>query len=120
MLVSRGVFQVVVFPEPTSGHFVTRRIPWSLVLSHGDLGLCGNNRTLFRADAATQTFSVLIGNREWMRRNGLTVTSDVRDAMTDHETKGQTAILVAIDGTTPLPCPLLSREAGDIRQISVF
>ncbi|KAF4025618.1 hypothetical protein G4228_017598 [Cervus hanglu yarkandensis] len=50
------------------------------------------------ADAATQTFSVLIGNREWMRRNGLTVTSDVRDAMTDHETKGQTAILVAIDG----------------------
>ncbi|KAM7237856.1 hypothetical protein CapIbe_010814 [Capra ibex] len=49
-------------------------------------------------DAATQTFSVLIGNREWMRRNGLTVTSDVRDAMTDHETKGQTAVLVAIDG----------------------
>lgn len=39
----------------------------------------------------------------------LTVTSDVRDAMTDHETKGQTAILVAIDGTAPLPCPLLSR-----------
>ncbi|KAB1267917.1 Copper-transporting ATPase 2 [Camelus dromedarius] len=49
-------------------------------------------------DAAPQTFSVLIGNREWMRRNGLTVTSDVSDAMTDHEMKGQTAILVAIDG----------------------
>ena len=103
-------FPVVVFPEPTSGHFATRRVPWSLVLSHGDLGLRGNNRTLFRADAATQTFSVLIGNREWMRRNGLTVTSDVRDAMTDHETKGQTAILVAIDGATPLPCPLLSGQ----------
>lgn len=53
-----------------------------------------------------------------MRRNGLTVTSDVRDAMTDHETKGQTAILVAIDGTAPLPCPLLLREAGDVRQKS--
>ncbi|XP_037655883.1 copper-transporting ATPase 2 isoform X2 [Choloepus didactylus] len=49
-------------------------------------------------DAAPQVFSVLIGNREWMRRNGLTISSDVRDAMTDHETKGQTAILVAIDG----------------------
>ncbi|XP_007193764.2 copper-transporting ATPase 2 [Balaenoptera acutorostrata] len=49
-------------------------------------------------DAVPQTFSVLIGNREWMRRNGLTVTSDISDAMTDHETKGQTAILVAIDG----------------------
>uniref|UniRef100_A0A8I6AMH8 Copper-transporting ATPase 2 n=2 Tax=Rattus norvegicus TaxID=10116 RepID=A0A8I6AMH8_RAT len=45
-----------------------------------------------------QTFSVLIGNREWMRRNGLTISSDISDAMTDHEMKGQTAILVAIDG----------------------
>uniref|UniRef100_A0A8C0I5V4 Copper-transporting ATPase 2 n=1 Tax=Balaenoptera musculus TaxID=9771 RepID=A0A8C0I5V4_BALMU len=50
------------------------------------------------SNAVPQTFSVLIGNREWMRRNGLTVTSDISDAMTDHETKGQTAILVAIDG----------------------
>ncbi|MBZ3890612.1 Copper-transporting ATPase 2 [Sciurus carolinensis] len=49
-------------------------------------------------DAAPHTFSVLIGNREWMRRNGLTISSDISDAMTDHEMKGQTAILVAIDG----------------------
>ncbi|XP_043851743.1 copper-transporting ATPase 2 [Dromiciops gliroides] len=48
--------------------------------------------------AAPQTYSVLIGNREWMRRNGLTISSDVNDAMTSHEMKGQTAILVAIDG----------------------
>ncbi|XP_050187807.1 copper-transporting ATPase 2 isoform X2 [Myiozetetes cayanensis] len=46
----------------------------------------------------SHTYSVLIGNREWMRRNGLTIANDVNDAMTDHETKGQTAILVAIDG----------------------
>ncbi|KAM6178193.1 copper-transporting ATPase 2 [Rhynchocyon petersi] len=49
-------------------------------------------------DAAPKTYSVLIGNREWMRRNGLTISSDVSDAMADHEMKGQTAILVAIDG----------------------
>uniref|UniRef100_H0WUP8 Copper-transporting ATPase 2 n=4 Tax=Otolemur garnettii TaxID=30611 RepID=H0WUP8_OTOGA len=49
-------------------------------------------------DAAPHTYSVLIGNREWLRRNGLTISSDVSDAMTDHEMKGQTAILVAIDG----------------------
>ncbi|XP_027445320.1 copper-transporting ATPase 2 isoform X3 [Zalophus californianus] len=49
-------------------------------------------------DATPQTFSVLIGNREWMRRNGLTISSDISDAMKDHEMKGQTAILVAIDG----------------------
>uniref|UniRef100_A0A663MAE4 Copper-transporting ATPase 2 n=1 Tax=Athene cunicularia TaxID=194338 RepID=A0A663MAE4_ATHCN len=46
----------------------------------------------------SHTYSVLIGNREWMRRNGLHIANDVNDAMTDHETKGQTAILVAIDG----------------------
>ncbi len=34
-----------------------------------------------------------------MMRNGLEVTADVDDAMSSHETKGQTAILVAIDGT---------------------
>lgn len=45
------------------------------------------------------SYSVLIGNRQWMMRNGLEVAADVDDAMSSHETKGQTAILVAIDGT---------------------
>uniref|UniRef100_A0A4X2LE54 P-type Cu(+) transporter n=1 Tax=Vombatus ursinus TaxID=29139 RepID=A0A4X2LE54_VOMUR len=54
--------------------------------------------TLPAEKAAPQTYSVLIGNREWMRRNGLTISADVSDAMTSHEMKGQTAILVAIDG----------------------
>ncbi|XP_068251420.1 copper-transporting ATPase 2 [Nyctibius grandis] len=49
-------------------------------------------------NALSHTYSVLIGNREWMRRNGLHIANDVNDAMTDHEMKGQTAILVAIDG----------------------
>ncbi|XP_073199100.1 copper-transporting ATPase 2 isoform X3 [Lepidochelys kempii] len=49
-------------------------------------------------EAAPLTYSVLIGNREWMKRNGLLISSDVNDAMTGHEMKGQTAILVAIDG----------------------
>uniref|UniRef100_A0A672P101 Copper-transporting ATPase 2 n=1 Tax=Sinocyclocheilus grahami TaxID=75366 RepID=A0A672P101_SINGR len=44
------------------------------------------------------SYYVLIGNRQWMMRNGLEVTADVDDAMRSHETKGQTAILVAIDG----------------------
>ncbi|XP_035263597.1 copper-transporting ATPase 2 isoform X2 [Anguilla anguilla] len=47
---------------------------------------------------AGPSYSVLIGNREWMRRNGLHVNTDVEDAMSSHEIKGQTAILVAIDG----------------------
>uniref|UniRef100_G3T9F9 P-type Cu(+) transporter n=1 Tax=Loxodonta africana TaxID=9785 RepID=G3T9F9_LOXAF len=60
--------------------------------------LNGVGSTPAEKDTAPETFSVLIGNREWMRRNGLTISSDISDMMTDHEMKGQTAVLVAIDG----------------------
>nr|XP_060612475.1 copper-transporting ATPase 1 [Anolis sagrei ordinatus] len=43
-------------------------------------------------------YSVLIGNREWMSRNGLQVKNDVDHAMTEHERRGRTAVLVAVDG----------------------
>ncbi|XP_042329590.1 copper-transporting ATPase 2 isoform X2 [Sceloporus undulatus] len=58
----------------------------------------GKSEQHFDADIS-QTYSVLIGNREWMRRNGLLISSDVHEAMTSHEMKGHTAVLVAIDGT---------------------
>lgn len=45
----------------------------------------------------TSTFTVLIGNREWMRRNCLQVSPDVDSAMTEHERRGRTAVLVAVD-----------------------
>uniref|UniRef100_A0A8C5SYE9 Copper-transporting ATPase 2 n=5 Tax=Passeriformes TaxID=9126 RepID=A0A8C5SYE9_9PASS len=68
----------------------------------GSSSALGDNAviTLFESQgpSAPQTYTVLIGNREWMRRNGLNITNDVNDAMTNHEMKGQTAILVAIDG----------------------
>ncbi|XP_069067208.1 copper-transporting ATPase 1 isoform X2 [Pleurodeles waltl] len=46
----------------------------------------------------SETFSVLIGNREWMNRNGLVLKTDVDILMTEHERKGRTAVLVALDG----------------------
>ncbi|KAE8584138.1 hypothetical protein XENTR_v10020843 [Xenopus tropicalis] len=45
-----------------------------------------------------QTYSVLIGNREWMNRNFLTLTAETDSLMTEHEKKGRTAVLVAVDG----------------------
>ncbi|XP_067241092.1 copper-transporting ATPase 1 [Chanodichthys erythropterus] len=45
----------------------------------------------------TASYSVLIGNREWMRRNALQVRADVDEAMTEHEKRGRTAVLVAVD-----------------------
>ncbi|KAM5126695.1 copper-transporting ATPase 1-like, partial [Mantella aurantiaca] len=44
------------------------------------------------------TFAVLIGNREWMKRNFLVMTGDTDLLMTEHERKGRTAVLVAVDG----------------------
>lgn len=46
----------------------------------------------------TATYTVLIGNREWMRRNCLQVSPDIDKAMMEHERRGQTAVLVAVDG----------------------
>ncbi|XP_077164959.1 copper-transporting ATPase 1 isoform X3 [Paroedura picta] len=43
-------------------------------------------------------YSVLIGNREWMARNGLLIKNEVDTAMSEHEGRGRTAVLVAVDG----------------------
>lgn len=45
-----------------------------------------------------QQYKVLIGNREWMIRNGLVINNDIDDSMTEHERKGRTAVLVVVDG----------------------
>ncbi|XP_077588339.1 copper-transporting ATPase 1 [Stigmatopora nigra] len=45
----------------------------------------------------TASYVVLIGNREWMRRNCLQIQPDVDDAMVEHERRGRTSVLVAVD-----------------------
>ncbi|KAH9495204.1 ATPase Cu transporting protein 7A [Bulinus truncatus] len=47
---------------------------------------------------SSQVYDVLIGNREWMHRNGLTVVDTMDDVMTEHEMQGHTTVLCAIDG----------------------
>ncbi|XP_077465734.1 copper-transporting ATPase 1-like [Stigmatopora argus] len=43
------------------------------------------------------SYVVLIGNREWIRRNCLQIQPDVDDAMVEHERRGHTSVLVAVD-----------------------
>ena len=44
-----------------------------------------------------QTFEVLIGNREWMQRNGLVIRENVNARMDEFESNGSTCVLCAID-----------------------
>lgn len=46
---------------------------------------------------STQQYKVLIGNREWMIRNGLVISNNVDESMIEHERRGRTAVLVTID-----------------------
>jgi hypothetical protein len=46
----------------------------------------------------SRVFSVLIGNREWMTRNGMEITGEIDSAMQEHEVQGHTAVLCAVDG----------------------
>lgn len=45
------------------------------------------------------TYEICIGNREWMRRNGIIIPQEVDTRMIDEETLGHTAVLVAINNT---------------------
>ena len=53
---------------------------------------------LIPATDSLRSYSVLIGNREWMMRNNLHVNEHIDKAMSKHEQDGHTVVLIAIDG----------------------
>ena len=73
------------------------RIKTENVMSEGSTAIHIEDVELMGA-SAPQPYQVLIGNREWMHRNGLLVTDVMDKSMSEHEDLGHTAVLCAIDG----------------------
>ncbi|OXU19849.1 hypothetical protein TSAR_002000 [Trichomalopsis sarcophagae] len=46
----------------------------------------------------SEVYEVCIGNREWMKRNGITIPQDVENTMRKEEDMGRTVVLAVIDG----------------------
>ena len=59
---------------------------------------------------SNQTYEVLAGNREWMKRNGLDVTVEMNSILEQQEALGQTAIMCAIDGKNALHRTMYANE----------
>lgn len=49
--------------------------------------------------AEVDSYEVCIGNREWMRRNGVLIPQEVELGMIDEESFGHTAVLAAVNNT---------------------
>lgn len=47
---------------------------------------------------STEVFEVCVGNREWMRRNAITIPHEVESTMVKEESSGHTVVLAVIDG----------------------
>ncbi|XP_066255852.1 copper-transporting ATPase 1 isoform X2 [Euwallacea similis] len=50
-------------------------------------------------DVGLGTYTVIVGNREWIRRNGLALLSEVDRKMSAEEEEGRSAVLCAINGS---------------------
>ena len=51
-----------------------------------------------QSGSSNKYYKVVIGNREWMRRHFYVISEDIESDMQDYEERGQTAVLLAIDG----------------------
>ena len=68
-----------------------------LVLFWGVYFIRGLLMSTVVATSVLCNWQVLVGNRLWMSRNGVSIPEDVERDITNHEQQGQTVVLAAIN-----------------------
>ena len=58
----------------------------------------GENNPEAGVESGEASYNVLVGNREWMKRNAVELTASVETKMIREEEAGRTAVLVAVEG----------------------
>ncbi|XP_069981182.1 copper-transporting ATPase 1 isoform X2 [Penaeus vannamei] len=58
----------------------------------------GSMSSTSEGKSVQEPYQVLIGNREWMKQNGIDVPKNADDQMTEQEQLGRTAVLAAVNG----------------------
>lgn len=78
----------------------TKSGPFVLCGVEVDVTSCQTTRLeqLIGVEVNTTEYNVIVGNREWMNRNGLNVKEDIDRRMVTEEEKGRSAVLCAING----------------------
>uniref|UniRef100_A0A3P9H320 P-type Cu(+) transporter n=1 Tax=Oryzias latipes TaxID=8090 RepID=A0A3P9H320_ORYLA len=69
----------------------------SVLVQISDTRTSSSSHPLIMDPQPLNLYVVLIGNREWMRRNFLEITAEIDEAMMEHERRGRTAVLVAVN-----------------------
>ena len=79
---------------------LTREISFleRLAKSEGSLISIDNDDTSSGEAAGDRYYTVLIGNREWMKRNNIGLDLEVEKRMSREEELGRTAVVAAVDG----------------------
>ena len=64
-----------------------------IILVHSDNASLGDSE---------DSYTVLVGNREWMIENGLEVLPQIDESMIQQEEKAQTVVLAAVNGKSQI------------------
>ena len=73
-------------------------IDFAQITAEQDMSAQQESKINTRNVEPTDIFEVCVGNREWMRRNAITIPQEVENTMAKEESLGRTVVLAVIDG----------------------